>query len=73
MDRTQAIIIQHFYFPDIIDAVQKEVTNCDTWQRTKPPNKKLGKLPAELAEEIPWNIICVDLIVPYIIRRNGKK
>ena len=50
-----------------------EVTNCDTCQRTKQSNKKDGKLPAKLAEEITWNKICVDIIVPYFIRREGKK
>ena len=34
---------------------------------------KNGKLPSKLAEEMPWNKICVDLIVFYGIRRKGKK
>ena len=32
-----------------------------------------GKLSAKLAEEIPMNKLCVDLIRPYFIRRKGKK
>ena len=28
-------ILQHLYCPEVIDSVQKEVTNCDTCQRTK--------------------------------------
>ena len=35
--------------------------------------KNYGKLPAEEAEEIPWNKILIDLIGHYIIQRNGKK
>ena len=35
MDLTEATIIQHFYWPGIRDAVWKEVTNFDTYQRTK--------------------------------------
>ena len=35
MDRTEAIIFQHLYWPDIRYVVWKEVTNCDTFQRTK--------------------------------------
>ena len=62
MDRTQAIIHQHFYYPDIRDAVWKDVTNCDTCQSTKLSNKKFGKLPAKLAKEILLNKLCVDLI-----------
>ena len=34
--------------------------------------RKYRKLLVKLAEEIPWNIICVDL-GPYVIRRKGKK
>ena len=73
MDRTEAIIRQRLYWHGIIDAVQKEVPNCDTCKRTKWSNTKYGKLPYKLAEEILWNKICVDLIGPYVIRRKGKK
>ena len=67
------MICQHLYWPGIINAVRKEVTNCDTLQRTKLSNKKHGKLPAKEAEEIPKNILCGFLIDPYDIRRKGKK
>ena len=73
MDRTEEMIFQHFHWPGIINSVQKEVTNCDTCQRKKRSNKKYGKLPANLAEEIPWNKLCVGLIGPYVIRREGQK
>ena len=33
---------------------------------------KIGKLPANLAEETPWDKLCVDLIGPYTICRKGK-
>ena len=72
MDRTESMIRQHFYWPGIREAVQKEVMVCDTWQHTKWSTKKYGKLPAELEEETPCNKLCVDLIGPYIIRRKGK-
>ena len=39
--------------------------------RYKILNKKNSQLPAKIAEEIPWNKICVDLIGPYNIRRKG--
>ena len=73
MDRTEATIRQYLYWPDIRDAVWKEVTNGDTCQHTKRSNKKYGKLPAKLAEEIPRNKISVDLIGTYIILCKGKK
>ena len=73
MYRTKATIHQNLYWPNIKDAVCDEVNNCDTCQRKKRSNKKYGKLPAKLAEEIPRNKLCVDLIGPYAIRRKGKK
>ena len=73
MYRMEAMICQHFYWPNIRHAVRTEVSNCDTFQRTKQSNKKYGKLPAKLAEKIPWNKICVDLIGPYVIQRKVKR
>ena len=32
-----------------------------------------GKLPAKEAEAIPWEILSIDLIGPYKIRREGHK
>ena len=73
MDRTELMIHQHLYWPDIRDSVQTEVTNYDTFQRKKLPNEKQCKLPAKLAKEIPQNKFCVDIIGPYVIQRNNNK
>ena len=73
MDRTEAMILQHLYWPDIEYLVQREVSNCDTCQRTKRPNKKYGRLTAKLAEVIPRNKLCVYIIGTYVIRIKGKK
>ena len=73
MDITEEIISQHFYWHDIREAFQKEVTNCDTCQCKKRSNIKYDKLPAKEADEILWNKLCVDLIGPYVIRTNYKK
>jgi hypothetical protein len=35
--------------------------------------KKYGLLPPKLAEATPWDKLCIDLIGPYTIRRNGNK
>ena len=65
MDRMEETIHQHLYWPYIRDVVQKEVTNCDTFQHKKRSNKKYGRLTAKVSEEIPWNKLCVDLIGTY--------
>ena len=38
----------------------------------KTVNKRYGKLPAKIVEEIPWNKLCEYLIVPYKTRRKVK-
>ena len=58
MDRTEAIIRQHLYWPGIRDAVLKKETNCDTWQIPKLSKIKYGTLTAKEAEEIPWKNMC---------------
>ena len=49
-DKTEAMIRQNLYWPNIRYTVQKEVTNSDTNQLTKQSNNKYGKLPPKLAE-----------------------
>ena len=39
----------------------------------KTVNEKYGKITAKLEEEIPWNKLCVDIIVTYKIRRKGRE
>ena len=72
LDRTEAIIRQHLYWPGIRGAVHKEVTRCDVCQRAKRSTTKNGKLPANMAEETPRSKPFVDLIGPYKIHRKWK-
>ena len=53
---------QHLYWPGIKESIYREVTFCDTCQRTKRSIIKYGKLPEKLAEETTWNKLDVDLI-----------
>ena len=62
---------QNLYWTGKRESFQKEVTNCDTCQRTKRLNIKYSKLPAKEAEEIPQNKLYVDLIVHYGTRKKG--
>ena len=45
---------------------------CDNCQRNKKSFTKYGKLPAKEAEANPWEKVAVDLIGPYIIKRNNQ-
>ena len=66
------MIRQHLYWPNIRNDFRMEFSNCDTFQPTKMSNKKYDKLPDNKAEEIPWNKLCVDLIVHQIICIKGN-
>ena len=59
MDKTETMIRQNVYLPNIINVVRKEVTSCYTCQRKKRP-KKNGKLPAKESKEIPRNKLLLD-------------
>ena len=72
LDKTEVIIYQHLYLPGISEHFKKEVTGCDTCQRTKWSTKTNGELPVKLAEGTPRNKICVDITAPYKIRGKGK-
>ena len=50
MDITELIIFQYFYRPVIINAIQLEVTFCDSFQHSKRSTDKYIKLPSKLGE-----------------------
>jgi len=55
------------------DHITNYVKSCPLCQKTKRRQKKYGHLPPKMAEAMPWNRLCVDLIGLYKIRRKGKK
>jgi hypothetical protein len=71
--RTEQSIRQHFWFTNLREVVHEVCKKCIICQRTKLSFKKYGHLPAKVAESEPWEILCVDLIGPYTIKRKGKE
>ena len=53
MDKIEAINFPTFIMSLIIQAVHKEMNNCDICQHTKWSNNKNGKLPAKEVEGVP--------------------
>ena len=70
--RMEETIGQHFWWPQMRDQIREMIRSCDICQRTKKKNIKYRKLPPKKAESTPWDLMCVDLIGPYKIRRKGK-
>ena len=73
INRTEETISQHLWWPKMRDHITNYVSSCPTCQRNKRHQKKYGLLPPKIAESIPWDKLCVDLIGPYKIRRKGKE
>jgi hypothetical protein len=71
--RTEQTIRQQFWWSNLRNDVHNICSKCDTCQRAKRTTKKYGHLPAKEAEADPWEVLCVDLVGPYTIKRRGKK
>ena len=71
--RTEQTIRQHFWFKNLRELVQQVCKKCPTCQKCKISHTKYGLLPEKEAEAEPWERLCVDLIGPYIIKRNQKE
>ena len=71
-NRTEESIKQHLYWPGLQDNCKALTKTCLTCQLSKKQQRKYGHLPVKAAETNPWEMLCVDLIGPYKIRRKGK-
>ena len=69
--RTEETIKQHFYWKNLRKDVEQVCSTCKICQFNKRQKKKYGHLPEKDAEAIPWEILCVDLIGPYTMKRTN--
>ena len=60
------------YWSTLRATVRRYVKSCDACQRNKVTKRKFGKLPAKLAEVVPWKSLCVDVIGPYTIKGTNN-
>ena len=63
---------EHFDWKVVHTTVHNMCKKCQTCQISKRTNHKYGKLPPKHAETNPWDMICVDFIVPYTTPQKGK-
>ncbi|GJP43229.1 hypothetical protein CLOM_g2718 [Closterium sp. NIES-68] len=62
-NKTLTGIAKHYYWPHLVEDVQKFVTSCDTCQRMKSSKqKKAGLLQPLLVPEQPWQVVSLDFI-----------
>jgi Integrase zinc binding domain len=70
--RTEETIRQHFPWKNLREHVKEVCQKCHTCQVAKQSTKKYGLLPEQEAEAEPWDMLCVDLIGPYTLKRQSK-
>ena len=62
-----------FFWHGMSSQIEAYTKTCHECQISKKNRKKYGKLPAKTAEQIPWQRVNVDLVVPYTITTPKKK
>jgi len=73
INRTEQTIKMHFIWPRLHEDVKQLCKSCKICQLTKKTKIKYGKLPPKEAEVRPWDILCIDLIGPYTVKKGNKK
>src|SRR3982074_2259530 len=63
--KTHELVTRNYWWPNIMNDIQKYINRCQSCQKTKPRNiKPAAPLhPNEIPSE-PWQIISLDLIGP---------
>ena len=56
------------YWKGMRNTIRKFVKNCRKCQVNKRQKHKCWKLPTKLVITNPWEVLCVDLIGPYMLR-----
>ena len=71
--RTELTMAQHYYWRDMRKTVKRVCSRCLACQLNKPKKAKKGKVPPKVAEAIPWQTVCIDLIGPYKFGKDEKE
>ena len=65
---------QHFYWKNVHNTVKRVCSKCNLCQRTKRSQRKCSHAPVKIAEVVPWQTLCIDLIGPHeLTAKNGNK
>ena len=64
-------ISQHYYWFNTTDEVRTLITVCINFQKKRKQNFRYGNLPTKEAEATPQDILSVDIIGAYKIRKEG--
>jgi len=71
--RLQLTLAQTMYWPGMVSDCVNYTKSCDKCQRFKKKRVKYGKLPPKVAEVVPWETLCIDLVGPYTVTLKNNK
>ena len=71
--RLELTIAQSMTWPRLPTECRDFTHVCEVCQCAKKGTRKYGHLPAKVAEYIPWDKLCVDLIGPYTVTLGKKR
>src|SRR5687768_2305284 len=72
INQNEETIAQHLWWPKMREQITAAVQAYPSCQKNKQKQKKYGYLLPKVAEAQIWDMMCVDLIGPYKIRRKGQ-
>jgi hypothetical protein len=61
-------IISVMYWKGMHATIWRYIKTCQSCQVNMRHSQKYGHLPPKLVKKTPWKALCVDLIVPYILK-----
>eukprot|EP00957_Ditylum_brightwellii_P014005 1056480-Ditylum_brightwellii.AAC.1 len=56
------------WWPGLRVAIRQHVKSCKCCQFGKRRKRKYGHMPPKIANQVPWQKVCVDLIGPYTLK-----
>ena len=64
ISRLEETLVAVMYWPGLRADVRRHVKSCDRCQKGKRRSRQYGQVPPKIADQVPWQKVCVDLIGP---------
>jgi len=73
MTRLYETLSQHFFHPNLLREVRKQVSSCDICQRLKRASRQYRSLASRDVVVLPWHEVQTDCIGPWSIPLRGNR
>eukprot|EP00957_Ditylum_brightwellii_P017268 1300969-Ditylum_brightwellii.AAC.1 len=70
LEETQVAVM---WWPGLRVAVRQHAKSCKRCQFGKQRKQKYGHIPPKIANQVPWQKVCVELICPYMLKGQDSK